>query len=733
MFRKLELKTNYTSEADNLYTDFFLPSLREAVTYQRAVGFFSLGVLLNTPAAMSTLVANEGRVELIFSKLVAPEDFKAIQAGAAMPWTPDELPDFEALIAENSGSLLEYRVRLLAWLFSTGRLEMKVAVRPKGMFHQKIGLLTDKIGDVLSFSGSMNETMSALDPRFNSEEITVFRSWKLGQKDYVDNHAANFARLWSGETGSATIVCALPEAIEQGLSFVMEQFSESPTAREESDRVKAFLARHASGGLRESEDGGFVYDDLPMVPRTLRGAPFSMRDHQLEALRAWSANSYNGILELATGAGKTMTAIYAATKTVEANEGIALVVAVPYQDLADQWCEELKLFNIHAVRCYGSRSEWEPVVQAYLRRNRDQQKEFIAVVVVNRTLKTDHFQAFAKQLDTRRLFFIGDECHHHGSRGYVNKLLPGAKFRLGLSATPFHYLDDEANQRLSEVYDRSVFQYSLADAVHDKVLTPYEYHPIPVTLTPKEAQDYLELSDQIARAFSAAKSDMGGPGGQRLKSLLMKRARLIGAAENKMVELNRLLDQQRVAPHSLFYCSDGRTLSDDDDDEGEEDRVGPAQAEVKQRHAVAQALVKRGVRVSPFTSDENRWQRREILRQFKDGDTEAMVAIRCLDEGIDVPACRTAYLIASSRNPRQFIQRRGRILRRSPGKESATIYDFVVVLPENNVPDQNLAVDFLRNELGRVADFARNSLYPVSSIEPLMPWLQRYDLEHLAS
>ena len=259
----------------------------------------------------------------------------------------------------------------------------------------------------------------------------------------------------------------------------------------------------------------------------------------------------------------------------------------------------------------------------------------------------------------------------------MGKLLPGAKFRIGLSATPFHYLDDEANRRLSHVYDRSVSQYTLADAVRDKVLTPYEYHPVPVDLTKKEARDYIDLSDQIARTFSAAKKDMVGPNGQKLKYLLMRRARLIGAAENKMTELNCLLDQQQVAPHSLFYCSDGRTLSNDDDD----DQHDADAAEVKQRHAVAQALIKRGVRVSPFTSDENRWQRREILRQFKRGETEAMVAIRCLDEGIDVPACRTAYLIASSRNPRQFIQRRGRILRRAEGKESATIYDFVVVLP----------------------------------------------------
>ena len=724
MLRTLALKTNYTSEADDLYEDFFLPTLSEAVIYRRAVGFFSLGVLLNSPAAMSTLVKNEGRIELIFGKLVSPHDFDAMQSGVMSPWSGDELPRFDELIADHSGSLLEYRIRVLCWLFSTGRLEIKVAVRPKGMFHQKIGLLQDGLGDVVSFNGSMNETMYALDPRFNSEEITVFRSWVEGQRDYVKDHAANFAKLWSGETGSSTVVCALPEAIEEGIAVVMERFPDAPVQEEEAKRVRAFFAKHAA-----------VTTTKPTPPTTIRGAPFRMHDHQLEALREWTANGFNGILELATGAGKTVTAIYAATRTAQANEGVALIVAVPYQDLADQWCEELRAFNIHAVRCYGSRSEWEPTVQAYLKRNREAQREFIAVVVVNKTLKTDHFQAFASQLDEQRLFFIGDECHHHGSLSFEGKLLPGAKFRLGLSATPFHYLDDEANARLHAVYDRSVFEYTLADAVRDKVLTPYEYIPIPVELTAQETQDYLDLGAQIARIYSAAKSDMAGSSGQTLKSLLMRRARLVGAAENKMVELRKLLDNHAVEPHSLFYCSDGRTVDDEDeDDESNNVDQPPAHIEdMKQRHAVAQTLMKRGVRVSPFTSDENRWQRREILRQFKDGETDAMVAIRCLDEGIDVPACKTAYLIASSRNPRQFIQRRGRILRRAEGKQSAKIYDFVVVLPEADMADQNVAADFLRNELGRVADFARNSLYPATSIKPLLPWLQRYDLEHLAS
>jgi superfamily II DNA or RNA helicase len=720
MFRKLALKTNYTSEADNLYSDFFLPALTEAVSYRRAVGYFSLGVLLNAPAAMSRIVASGGKAELIFGKLVSADDYEAIKEGALNPWAEGDLPSFEAIIDEHGGSLLEYRIRLLAWLFTSGRLEMKVAIRPRGLFHQKIGILEDRLGDVVSFSGSMNETISALDPRFNSEEITVFRSWNAGQNEYVSHHRESFAKLWSGETGSSTIVCALPDAIAEGLNFVSANFPGEPEPDEEDDKVRAYFDRHEE---REAAK--------PSVPATIHQQPFSMRPHQLEALRRWSENGYNGILELATGAGKTITAIYAATKTLEANEGMVMIVAVPYQDLADQWCEELKLFNIHPLRCYGARSEWEPALQAYLGRNRGDQKELLAIVAVNKTLKTPHFQGYASQLDPSRLFFIGDECHHHNSAAYEGKLFPGARFRIGLSATPFHYMDEEANERLRQIYDRSVVQYTLADAVHDGVLTPYEYVPIPVELTDREAQDYLDLSDQIARVFAAGKDDPAGASGQRLKSLLMRRSRLVGAAANKMVELEALLGDQPVEPFSLFYCSDGRTLVDLDDDDT--DSVFDDTAEIKQRHAVAQALLKRGVRVSPFTSDESRWQRREILRRFKAGETEAMVAIRCLDEGIDVPACRTAYLIASSRNPRQFIQRRGRILRRAEGKDWAKIFDFVVVMAEGHMATEQLAGDFLRNELGRVADFARHSLYPASSIAPLLPWLRKYDLEHLAA
>ena len=721
MLRTINFKTNYSSETDDLYTDFFVPSLSSSIVYQRAVGFFSLAVLLNAPSAMSQIVDTGGKIQLIFGKLVSTADFDAIRDGTMNPWETTEIPSFEAILQDQSGTLLEYRVRILAWLFKAGRLEMKVAFRPKGMFHQKIGILKDNVGDTISFSGSMNETMSALDPHYNSEEITVFKSWNSGQKDYVENHEQSFAKLWSGKTGSSTLITSVPEAIEAGLAFVAQSFPGRPDSDAETIKVNQFIAKATGSEIKR-----------PSVPSLFHGKPFQIKDHQVAALQAWASNDYNGILELATGAGKTITAIYAATKLIEQNEGMGLIVAVPYQDLADQWCAELGVFNISPLRCYGSRGEWEPQLKSYISRNRGSQREFLAIVVVNKTLKTEHFQTLAAELNPSRLIFIGDECHHHSSDGYAGKLLLGTKFRLGLSATPFHYLDEERNDRLRDVYDKSVFQYTLADAVHDEVLTPYEYYPIPVELTEQETEEYLELTDQIARVFSAAQNDKGGASSQRLKALLMRRSRLVGAAANKLPALTKILDAQgKIEPFSLFYCGDGRTQIESDD---AEDQVSDDDSLLlKQRHAVSQILSDRGVKVSPFTSDENRWQRREILQRFKNGETEALVAIRCLDEGIDVPACRTAYLIASSRNPRQFIQRRGRILRRSEGKEYAKIYDFVVVLPESAISSAQESSDFLRNELSRVADFAQNSLYPVSSIEPLMPWLRQYALEHLAA
>lgn len=714
MLRSCNFKINYTSEEDDLYRDFYLPALSHAIKYDRAVGYFSISVLLKAPAALSQLVERNGRIRIIFSKVVSGQDLDQIRRGYEYDFG-SSTPNFLQILEGNKGTLIEYRIKLLAYLLRTGRLEIKVALRRSGIFHQKIGLMQDASGDRVAFNGSMNETASAFDPEINSEEITLFKSWLPDQVPYLDKYASDFEKLWENRSSEHTVVCDLPSIIKDDLLIISADESFRPSVERENELFEKFFNKQ-----RRQRIG-------PVVPDCIKGNLFSIRDHQKLALNAWKDAGFRGILELATGTGKTITAIYAIARISESIKGLVAVVSVPYVDLADQWVEELRLFNIYAVKCYGNQNSWRPKLADYIRRNRISQNEFFAIVVVNKTLKTDVFKDAISSFDKDKLMFVGDECHHHMSESYEKFLPVEAKYKIGLSATPFHYLDELANERLRSFYGNVVYKYSLFEAIENGILTQYEYYPVPVTLTFDECDEYFELSEKIGRMI-ASTGGQSVEGDERLNALLMRRARLIGTASNKLSALKSLIGQKGVKQHSLFYCSDGK-VSDDED--SLEDLGGTDEKEVKQRYLVGRLLRENGVAASFFTADETRAQRMQILEDFKSGEIDALVAIKCLDEGIDVPACSTAYILASSKNPRQFIQRRGRILRKSPGKSKAVIYDFVVVLPPGPIEQEQKESDFFKGELLRVADFAKHSMNPLSSLRELEYWLDRYDLHHL--
>jgi superfamily II DNA or RNA helicase len=715
MLTDQDFKLRYSSETDDIYNDFYVPALENAVNFKRAVGYFSIGVLLNAPAALSSIVEKNGKIKVIFAKIVSERDLDQLKKGLDFR-LDDELPSFMNIIQQNRGHLIEYRIKVLAYLFRRNLLEVKVAFRRNGLFHQKIGILEDGNGNKISFNGSMNETASALDPELNSEEITIFRSWETGQKEYVHMLESDFDRLWSNESSDNTIVCSLPEALRQELNIISEDSDFTPSAAEETRLVNSFL--------QKSKD---ERAHLPRLPKTIKGQEFEIRPHQRQALENWKCKNFKGILELATGTGKTITSIYGIVKISESISGLSVVISVPYVDLAEQWVKELRLFNIFAVRCYGSSDIWEPLLRSYLLRNQTSQNEFIAIVVVNKTLKGDKFQSIIRDLDPEKLLFVGDECHHHIGMSY-SKVLPNqAKFKLGLSATPFHYIDEVANDRLRNFYGDVVYTYSLFEAINNGILSPYEYYPIPVLLTTEETDEYFALSEKIGKAI-AVSSRTADVKDERLNSLLMRRARLVGTASNKLRALERLIVEKGVPNHSLFYCSDGKVSEGESDSLESDDDDDPS---VKQRIAVAKLLRAHGVKASFFTADESPSQRASILESFKLAEVSSLVAIKCLDEGIDVPACSTAYILASSRNPRQFVQRRGRILRKSPGKDRAVIYDFVVVLPLGAIDENERAEDFFRAELIRVGDFARHALNHLSSVRSLELWLDQYDLHHL--
>ena len=357
MLKDCDFKIRYSSEQENIFEQFYVPALSEAVNYKRAVGFFSLGIIFNTSAALSSLVENNGQIKIIFGKLISTVDLAHLQEGLEYDFS-DEIPSFVELINENKGNIVEYRVRLLAYLFQSGQLEIKVALRRNGLFHQKIGIIEDCSGDKISFNGSMNETIAALDPDVNSEEITVFKSWEDGQDGYVQQHVNDFENLWSNNSSENTLVCDLPKVLREEISVIANDMSFVPSVDEEKRLLNAFLNKDK-----------FSSRNTPMVPKLIKGNVFEIRQHQKNALSKWKENDFHGILELATGTGKTITSIYGLTKITESIAGISAVISVPYVDLAEQWVDELKLFNIFAIKCYGSRADWESKVNAYLLRN----------------------------------------------------------------------------------------------------------------------------------------------------------------------------------------------------------------------------------------------------------------------------------------------------------------------------------------------------------------------------
>lgn len=718
MLRGQTYKGVYKSDQDNILEDFYFPTLSVANRYDRAVGFFSASTISYAAQALSAFVKNGGQIRLILGAFSDRDDLEAVKQGYREKEVAEKIgQELLSMISTVSDELFQNRFETLSWLVAHGRLNVKIALRERGMYHDKIGIITDETGDRVVFAGSANESTHALLPTHNYESITVFRTWIPEHSEFFNPHIDSFERLWRNES-NATAVIDIPTAVKEKLISVARGLTYTPDPEIEA----AIAARiQARSGTAVSTTTG-----KPREPSTINGQPFRMREHQIAALEAWKAQGdFQGTFDLATGAGKTITAIHAVVKLAQAVDGLAVVIAAPYQNLADQWVDILSVFNIYPVKCYVSRAQWEEKLKSVVHELAMGSRSFAAIVVVNRTLKSPEFQECLAKIKGNRLLWIGDECHHHTSKAYEGFLPVHARYRIGLSATPQHYLDEERNERLSEFYGKVVSRYTLKQAVTDKVLTPYVYHPHLVEFTQAEAEEFVALSEQIGRIMAQGQGKAGDMPPQ-LTGLLMRRARLVGSAANKLPTLEAVLTGQKPTRHTLFYCGDGTVETDEEGGASDENVT----ASKRQVEAVSAMLHKMSWDVSRFTSRESRKDRDNILENFRLGIIDAMVAIRCLDEGIDVPACSTAYILASSRDPRQFVQRRGRILRRSPGKEQALIHDFIVVLPEKFDTDSVYAKRLIKSELGRVAEFSSLSENRSESYEVLAPVLRAYDLEH---
>jgi superfamily II DNA or RNA helicase len=408
---------------------------------------------------------------------------------------------------------------------------------------------------------------------------------------------------------------------------------------------------------------------------------------------------------MATGTGKTITALLTASRVAQSFDGkFVLVVAVPYQHLVDQWAGDLRDFGANPILAYQSRRNWQPRLERELLEFNNGVRDVCVVVTTHRTLSMESAR-LTLQRTAGEMMLIADEVHHLGATHTQNALMEEFTLRLGLSATPERWYDEEGTEALNAYFGGTVFDYGLEKAIEAGALCEYYYIPHIVELEDDEMEAYMELTEKIGRLMAQQNggADFELEENQSLQTALFKRARLIGTAREKLDLLVSLFDCEDDPRHSLVYCSDGSTGLDDD---------------VGERHVDATTQRLRtdcGVTVERFTAREDQAERERLLEAFEAGEIQALTSIRCLDEGVDIPATRTAYLLASTSNPRQYVQRRGRILRQHADKRFAVIHDFITV-PDTSRHPEVLSDDrydaertLIRKELERVTTFAESA------------------------
>ncbi|RYG22254.1 DEAD/DEAH box helicase [bacterium] len=673
----LTLQTSYHKGRDDIAKAFYLPCMGRAVEYDRAVGYFRSTAFIVAWPALRDFVQRGGKLRVLCSQVLAGEDIEALEKGYSA--RVDET--LAARLLEEVRSLLRDEVlrepaRILAGLVARGTIELQIAVLRESdtrgasgrIFHDKLGIFRDSSGNIVIFKGSMNETWSGLAADGNLESIDVAASW-LGARDLerARTEESYFFELWNNRYPTLS-VRPFPAVAREELERAAEPDWDSALSKLLSKPEKS------------------------ATPIDVRGR--SLRPHQAAGLASWAANGRRGILAFATGSGKTFTAITAIREAIADRQEVVVVV-VPDQVLLGQWFAELNEtladLSVKTLRAGAGYVSWRESLKLWTSPG-DTPRLVLA------TVQTAASEDFRQRLAAgEHLTLVADEVHRLGSphhRRLLDERLFGA--RLGLSATPERAGDAVGTAALLSFF-RGVLEprYTLADAVRDGVLTRYFYRPHTVVLTDGEAAEWRVLTKEIGQLRGRMTGGDATAGIEdRLQRLYIKRARVVKHAAAKVpLAVSVLALEHQRGQRWIIYCED-----------------------LGQLNTVCKALQARGIQNMPFHSQMD-GDRAETLR-WLDRRGGVLVAIKCLDEGVDVPSVTHALILASSKNPREFIQRRGRILRVAPKKALAYVHDAIVLPPKQDPVDgERVADPITAGELVRALEFAQHADNPASAAD----------------
>lgn len=732
---------------------FFSEALCNSTEFDLKLGFFSSSAINVLSYGFAAFLYAGGRMRMVINDILSASDKHVITVGESSLDIPFfDIHDIGA-ISNTLSKRDKHFFECLAWLIRNNRIEIKV-VRPIdgiGIAHSKCGMFSDGINRV-AFDGSCNFSKTALID--NIESITAFCDWDgEGDKYKIQDIADDFERTFNGEDSTVEyvdvsdvktgLVSVFPDKnIQELLKDESEILEDTIDNFQLSNRIRYYISRTKNKVSKiieniENKENSNTINVSDVEPEFPFKEP---RPYQREAFEKWKNNNQKGLFAMATGTGKTLTSLNCLLEIYKHSHYYKAIILVPTITLVDQWKDECLRFHFrNIVKVCSTNRNWRNEVDELRTQEcfatKDNEPSYIIITTYASFIRDNVFSSLTSlgKRVNRQLLLIADEAHNMGSKRILCKL--GAiryLRRIGLSATPYRQYDEEGNKNIMEFFgcqrDEYTFEYSMKAAIENGFLCRYKYFPHLVKLSDEEMSEYMEISAKLAKFFNA-KSEKFQDKDSILTALLLKRKRIIHKAVNKLGVFEEIINQRYKEKgdlkYTLVYVPEG--LKPDDESSDLFDITDKIPEDDFSDHLIDDYTkvvmnVSRTTTVKKFTSGMK--DRNYILDKFAKGEIEVLTSMKCLDEGVDVPRSEVAIFCASTGNPRQFIQRRGRILRTHPDKHMAIIHDLVVA-PIVDYSEENYTMErnMLKQELKRVQDFAtlsENADVTYSALEDIM-------------
>lgn len=699
MLSDVHFKHSYTSGYDEP-KDFFTEALIESCNFDLGLGFFSSSGIRSLSYGFALFIANGGKMRVVMNHILSKEDKEVIENGQKHlieDFEDNILCDIKKLI-ETLSKEDEQFFRCLSYLISVDRIKFLATISTKGgLGHDKYGIFKDEKGNKVAFIGSANFSQSALE--LNGETITVFTS--PNDDNRIAEYQTLFDQSWENDTPHLIHI-----PIEHVKTFIREKFPEAPL----TNLIEEGINLRESIGMDNDVPQKYykpiskrILDKIELKEQEPRFPFPEERKIQIDAYNAWIGNGKKGMFAMATGSGKTVTALNCIRKQYKENGYYKAIIVVPTQALAIQWEHEAKSFNFQNIVSTHSDKDWKDVLSRYITRSLLDSTKSIILITTYATFNRNDIQSFLKKVRGAETFiYVADEAHNIGSQNSLKHLPEMINWRIGLSATPERIYDDLGTEKLYEFFDskppKYTYRYTMKQAIEEGILCHYDYYPIFIELTSSEMEEYERISDQL-RKYIDADTGKYKPNAERL---LLKRKRIIHKAENKKIAISDLLEelkQKQKLDYTFVFVPEGYepdySINDSYNIDQDDIHIIDEYAQMFKEHGYSYHKYISGLDDAP-----------SILQNFADGDIQILLSMKCLDEGVDIPRAEHAIFCSSTGNPRQFVQRRGRVLRKCKGKEKARIWDLIVtppnILDESNKIERNLFF----NEVKRIVNFA---------------------------